>query len=82
MYQFMSKLRNIARIYCANWDVGKCLGCVIAHSDEEFVWKIDSKLAGKDCIVEDGCKYFKEVVIPGIADERQRREAKISSPIS
>ena len=28
--------------------------------------KIDSKLAGKDCIVTEGCDYFDKVVVPGI----------------
>ncbi len=82
MSQYMGKLRNIARHHCANWNVGKCLGCVLKEIDDRVVQVVDSELAGKDCIVEEGCSYFDEFVIPGITDERQRREAAISKRVS
>jgi hypothetical protein len=56
---------------------------MVRHSEgNRIVNVIDSDMAGKDCIVEKGCKYFEEVVIPGITDERQRSKAKISRRIS
>ena len=83
MSQYMSKLRNIARDHCANWNVGKCLGCMVRHSEgNRIVNVIDSDMAGEDCIVGKGGQDFEEVVIPGITDERQRSKAKISRRIS
>ena len=35
--------------------------------------KLDSRLVGKNCLVEDGCDYFDAVVIPGILDDRDKK---------
>jgi hypothetical protein len=57
------------RKYCANYDAGyKCLGCIISRTGEMI---IDSKLAGKKCLIAQGkdCQYFDKVVVPGIINE-------------
>lgn len=61
----MTKKRTLARKNCANWNVGKCLGCVFIRENGELHMKIDKKLANKDCVVEDGCDYFENVVMKG-----------------
>ena len=55
--------------YCANYDTGyKCLGCIISRTGEMI---IDSKLAGKKCLIAQGkdCQYFDKIVVPGILNE-------------
>ena len=61
----MTKLRK-AQLECANWNVGNCLGCDL-YIDKEYLIKtnwapvfqsIDSKKAGKPCVVEKGCRYI------------------------
>ena len=68
-----SKLLTVARNYCANYNVGKCLGCMFSRETGVLSMKLDSKLVGKDCLVEDGCDYFDAVVIPGILDDRDKK---------
>ena len=68
-----SKILTIARSYCANYNVGKCLGCMFSREDGYLSMRLDSRLVGKDCLVEDGCDYFDAVVIPGILDSRDRK---------
>jgi len=55
-----------ARLHCANWDAGKCLGCDMKTVENKLVLHIDSKKENKDCVVDKGCGYFDRVVIPGI----------------
>ena len=74
----MTKLINIARQYCANWDAGKCVGCVFKKINNNLTCNVSSKLSGKNCSVDEGCDYFEAVVIPGIADERVRKAARLS----
>ena len=74
----MTKILNIARQQCANWDVGRCIGCVFNRNNDKLYISISSKLSGKQCIVEEGCDYFESVVIPGIADNNMRESAKLS----
>ena len=65
----MTKLRK-AQLECANWNVGNCLGCDL-YIDKEYLIKtnwapvfqsIDSKKAGKPCVVEKWCRYFDKFV--------------------
>ena len=55
-----------ARRYCANWHAGKCLGAMMYRKDGELRFVMDSKKMGKDCVVDEGCDYFDNVVIPGM----------------
>jgi len=68
-----SKLLTVARTYCANYNVGKCLGCMFSRETGVLSMKLDSRLVGKNCLVEDGCDYFDAVVIPGILDDRDKK---------
>ena len=77
-----SRILTIARTYCANWNVGKCLGCVFTRKNGYLSMKMDDKIMDKKCAVEDGCGYFNTVVVPGIVDNRdiqtiKRRENEI-----
>tara|TARA_R100001082_G_C4311362_1_gene136875 strand:+ start:573 stop:782 length:210 start_codon:yes stop_codon:yes gene_type:complete len=69
----MTKLINIARQYCANWDAGKCVGCVFVRKEKGLFFKLNKKLSGKKCSVDKGCDYFETVVIPGIENLKYRR---------
>ena len=73
----MTKILNIARQHCANWDAGKCIGCIFNRKNEKLFVSLDSKLKGKSCLVEKGCDYFESVVIPGIADEDIKKSAQL-----
>ena len=56
-----------ARDYCANWNTGKCLGCMMYTTPDNILkMKIDSELANKDCVIDKGCDYFDMVVVPSI----------------
>ncbi len=55
-----------ARKHCANWNAGKCLGAMMYRKDDELRFAMDEDKAGKDCIVEKGCDYFDNIVIPGM----------------
>ena len=55
----------IARNNCANWNNGKCLGCMFKRMENKLLIHIDKKFAGKPCVVDSGCKYFDEVVLKG-----------------
>jgi hypothetical protein len=55
-----------AQIYCANYNVGKCLGCMIKCTKDGTIYQlIDSKMKGKDCNPDD-CIYFETSVLPVI----------------
>ena len=58
--------KNDAREYCANWNSGECLGCMMRTDGYVLKIRVDSKLAGKDCIINQGCDYFDMVVVPSI----------------
>ena len=60
-----------ARRYCANWHAGKCLGAMMYRKDGELRFAMDSKKMGKDCVVDEGCDYFDNVVIPGMENNGQ-----------
>jgi len=72
----MNKIKTIAQLNCANWNTGKCIGCVFSTKNNSLSYYIDSKLSGNECIVEEGCDYFESIVIPGIADDKVRRSAE------
>ena len=56
--------RRQALLSCANWDAGKCMGCMIkVEPDGSILQVIDKKKSGKECDPTD-CKYFKELVVP------------------
>lgn len=56
-----------ALLHCANWDAGKCSGCMIkCELDGTIRQAIDSKLYKKDCN-PDKCSYFSNIVEPAIA---------------
>lgn len=40
--------------------------------------KIDEDFAGKDCVVdsEEGCRYFEEIIMPGIKVNDKSRKKK------
>lgn len=59
--------RRGALLGCANWDAGKCIGCMIKVDNDGTIYQvIDSKKSGKDCNPDD-CKYFEELVVPVIS---------------
>ena len=43
------KSKQTALKHCANWDAGKCLGCMILCRAGNVYQVIDKKMAGKDC---------------------------------
>tara|TARA_R110002051_G_scaffold318226_1_gene400299 strand:- start:423 stop:599 length:177 start_codon:yes stop_codon:yes gene_type:complete len=53
--------------YCANWDSGKCSGCMLKCKAGTIYQVIDAKLMGKDCNPE-GCNYYDTLVIPVIRE--------------
>jgi hypothetical protein len=63
-------LLSTARAYCANWDNGNCLGCMMKRSNSLLVFRISSKFANKPCQVRKKCDYFNNIVIPGVTDGR------------
>mgnify|MGYP005816823925 FL=1 len=71
-----SKILTVARNYCANWNVGKCLGCVFTRDEGYLSMCLDDKKVGKSCSVEDGCDYFQAIVMPGIVDDRDLKTIK------
>ena len=60
-----------ARKYCANWHAGKCLGAMMYRKDGELRFAMDGKKVGKNCIVDEGCDYFDNIVIPGMENNGQ-----------
>ncbi len=76
-YENMTKILNIARQHCANWNAGNCIGCVFNRRHNKLFVSLDSDLSGKPCVVEKGCDYFEYVVIPGIADKKIKDSAKL-----
>ena len=66
----MDKLRHKALRHCANWDAGKCSGCMIkCELDGTIRLIIDKKKYKKDCNPVD-CQYFENTVQPGIVVRR------------
>ena len=63
-------LLNMAKTHCANWDNGNCVGCMMKSKDKTITFKVSSKFAGKSCQVRKKCRYFDNVEIPGIKNER------------
>ncbi len=55
-----------ARHHCANFWTGKCLGAMFTRMSGSLTCRIDGKFANKDCVVEKGCTYFEQTVVPGI----------------
>jgi len=55
-----------AMVHCANWNAGKCLGAMMYRRNDKLRMTIDKKKADKDCIVDEGCDYFDNIVIPGM----------------
>jgi hypothetical protein len=41
------------------------------REDSGLFVRLDAKLAGKPCIVADGCDYFNNIVIPGVENGYQ-----------
>ena len=54
--------------YCAHWDSGNCLGCMMSTHNKMIIFRILSKFANKPCQVEKRCDYFNNIVVPGISD--------------
>ena len=73
----MKKIKSIASKYCSNWNAGSCIGCMFIREDDKLYTFISSELNGKPCIIEDGCEYFEEIVIPGIANDKDRQDAML-----
>ena len=61
-------LKTTARQYCANYFNGKCLGCIMYRDNGTLRTKMSKRLAGKDCIVDKGCDYFDNIVVPGVCN--------------
>lgn len=61
------KSKQTALKHCANWDAGKCLGCMILCRAGNVYQVIDKKMAGKDCQPE-GCQYFDNIVVRGLQE--------------
>lgn len=36
------------------------------RKDGTLMFKVSKRLAGKDCIVDKGCDYFDNIVVPGV----------------
>jgi len=60
--------KSDARRYCANWNAGKCLGAMMYRKDGILYFAMDTKKVDKDCVVDKGCDYFDNIVIPGMED--------------
>lgn len=58
-----------AKKHCCNWFHGNCIGGVFYIRDNSLHMLMDEKLAGKSCVAHKKCRFFQEVVIPGIKDE-------------
>jgi|TARA_R100001463_G_scaffold77760_3_gene131966 hypothetical protein len=63
----MKSLEQKARKYCANYDIGKCLGVMIEVIRKDgrvgMRQRLNIKKAGKPCTIEGGCKYYDNCVI-------------------
>ena len=62
-----SKIRTAMK-YCANWDSGDCLGCMMSSSNKVLIFRILSNFANKPCQVDEKCDYFNNIVVPGISN--------------
>jgi len=63
-------LKKKATKHCANWDNGKCLGCMFGRDgDNNLFFYMDSDYSGKGCKVNEGCDYFDNIVVPGIKEK-------------
>ena len=70
----MNDLRK-AQLYCANWSTGKCCGVVFKIKQKRkagYIYPIqqilDTKKSNHDCTVNQGCKYFKNFVLPELVN--------------
>ena len=61
-----SRLLELARKNCANWDNGRCIGCMMKTDDKVIIFRISGRFANKPCQVNKKCEYFDNVVIQGI----------------
>ena len=67
MQQMKDKsLKTTARQYCANYFIGNCLGCMMVRKDGVRYMRLSKKLADKECVVDQGCDYFDNIVVPGV----------------
>ena len=70
----MEKETILAKKHCASYgkgrDAGVCAGVMIARNGQ--LW-INEDYMGKNCFVEEGCDYFKSIVMPGIPDGETKR---------
>jgi len=70
----MAKETILAKQHCANFGKGKdsgvCSGVMIARNGQLWVHK---DYQGKKCFVEQGCDYFKSIVMPGISNDKTKR---------
>jgi len=78
-----SKPQTKAKLHCANWVNGNCLGICFVKTNEDLEGYdvghiIDKKYAGKPCVVETGdeCPYFSEIVKKGIPEIKSIRGRK------
>ena len=59
-------LAKLIRYSCANYDQGKCSGCII----KKTYMMIDGNWQGKPCWAAiKRCKYFETTVLPGLTKE-------------
>ncbi len=70
----VSQLRK-AQLSCANWNTGKCCGVMLKLKQRRkagfkyYIHQVlDTELAGKDCVVDKGCAYFNNFVLPELVD--------------
>mgnify|MGYP003137989468 CR=1 FL=1 len=64
-------MKQVASRHCANWNNGKCIGALPTRIGHTLTYHVDKKLAGKDCIVDKGCTYFEQIVIPGLGEHER-----------
>lgn len=60
-----SLLRTASK-HCANWNAGNCLGCMMKTEKNVIIFRMSHKLSNKPCIINTGCEYFNNVVLPGL----------------
>jgi len=69
----MARETILAKQHCANYgkgrDVGVCSGVMITRNGQ--LW-VNEAYIGKNCFADDGCDYFKSIVMPGIPDDKTK----------
>ena len=58
--------KKLAQKYCSNWVRGACIGRIIKYQDGVTKIWLDEELAGKECIIDNGCHFFEDYVRPAI----------------